>query len=94
MASFDQYSTKYKSIHMERRNGILQMTFHTDDGPLNWGGVPHTEFSQVFVDVGSDPENRIIIMTGTGDIFSGPPGDCDRRSKTHTQRRGPDLLGR
>ena len=74
MASFDQYSTKYKSIHMERRNGILQMTFHTDDGPLNWGGVPHTEFSQVFVDVGSDPENRIIIMTGTGDIFSGPPG--------------------
>ena len=74
MASFDQYSDKYQSIKMERRNGILQMTFHTDNGPLHWGGVPHTEFSQVFVDVGSDPENRIIIMTGTGDIFTGPPG--------------------
>ena len=74
MASFDQYSNKYQSIRMERRNGILQMTFHTDNGPLQWGGVAHTEFSQVFVDVGSDPENRIIIMTGTGDIFTGPPG--------------------
>jgi len=74
MTSFNQYSDKYQSIKMERRNGILQMTFHTDNGPLHWGGVPHTEFSQVFVDVGSDPENRIIIMTGTGDIFTGPPG--------------------
>ena len=74
MASFDQYSNKYQSIRMERRNGILQMTFHTDNGPLQWGGVPHTEFSQVFVDVGNDPENRIIIMTGTGDAFTGPQG--------------------
>ena len=81
MASFDEYSDKYQSIKMERRNGILQMTFHTDNGPLHWGGVPHTEFSQVFVDVGSDPENRIIIMTGTGDIFTGPPGTASGTPK-------------
>ena len=74
MSSFDQYFNKYQSIRMERRNGILQMTFHTDNGPLQWGGVPHTEFSQVFVDVGNDPENRIIIMTGTGNAFTGPQG--------------------
>ena len=74
MSSFDQYSNKYQSIRMERRNGILQMTFHTDNGPLQWGGVPHTEFSQVFVDVGNDAENRIIIMTGTGNAFTGPQG--------------------
>ena len=74
MSSFDQYFNKYQSIRMERRNGILQMTFHTDDGPLQWGGSPHQEFSQVFVDVGSDTENRIIIMTGTGDSFTGPQG--------------------
>ena len=74
MASLDQYADKYPSIKMERQNGILQMTFHTDDGPLQWGGSPHQEFSQVFVDVGSDTENRIIIMTGTGDSFTGPQG--------------------
>ena len=89
MTSLDEYADKYPSIRMERRNGILQMTFHTDDGPLQWGGSPHKEFSQVFVDVGSDFENRIVIMTGTGDTFTGPQGtaattpkrppkDCDQ----------------
>ena len=74
MTSLDEYADKYPSIRMERRNGILQMTFHTDDGPLQWGGSPHKEFSQVFVDVGSDFENRIVIMTGTGDTFTRPQG--------------------
>ena len=74
MASLDEYADKYPSIRMERRNGILQMTFHTDGGPLQWGGNPHKEFSQVFVDVSSDTENRIVIMTGTGDAFTGPQG--------------------
>ena len=74
MCSLDEFGDKYPSIKMERHNGILLMTFHTDDGPLQWGGSPHQEFSQVFVDVGSDTENRIIIMTGTGDSFTGPQG--------------------
>ncbi len=74
MASLDQYADKYQNIRMERRQGILQMTFHTDGGPLQWGGGPHSEFPGAFADVGSDPENRIVIMTGTGDAFSGPPG--------------------
>ena len=74
MASLDQYANKYPSIKMERHNGILQMTFHTNNGPLQWGGSPHQEFSQVFVDVGSDTANRIVIMTGTGDAFTGPQG--------------------
>ncbi|HAA95920.1 MAG: enoyl-CoA hydratase/isomerase family protein [SAR202 cluster bacterium] len=74
MASLDQYQDKYRHIRMERRNGILQMTFHTDGGELQWGGGPHTEFPQAFADVGSDPENRIVIMTGSGEAFSGPQG--------------------
>ena len=48
MATLDQYADKYPSIRMERHNGILQMTFHTDGGPLQWGGSPHQEFSQDF----------------------------------------------
>ena len=50
------------------------MTFHTNGGPLQWGGGPHSELPQAFADVGSDPENRIVIMTGTGDSFSGTAG--------------------
>ena len=74
MASLDQYADKYQNIRLERRQGILQMTFHTNGGPLQWGGGPHSELPQAFADVGSDPENRIVIMTGTGDSFSGTAG--------------------
>ena len=72
MAKFAEYATKYQTIRMERRNGILQMTFHTDGGSLRWGLLPHREFPAAFADIGSDPENKVIIMTGTGDEFSGP----------------------
>ena len=46
---------KQRHLELERRDGILLMTFHTDGGPLQWGSGPHTEFSQVFSDVGGDP---------------------------------------
>src|SRR6266852_4119783 len=72
MTRFADYATKYQTIRMERRDGILQMTFHTDGGPLQWGLLPHGEFPQAFRDVGSDPENKVVILTGTGDTYSGP----------------------
>ena len=72
MARFEEYANKYQTIRMERRNGILQITFHTDGGPLRWGLLPHKEFTFAFADIGSDPENKIVIMTGTGEEFSGP----------------------
>ena len=76
MSTLQQYAGKYQNIRMERRDGILQMTFHTDGGPLQWGGGPHEEFPRAFADVGADPDNRVIILTGTGDAFSGPPGSA------------------
>lgn len=72
MARFEEYANKYQTIRMERRDGILQITFHTDGGPLRWGLLPHREFTFAFADIGSDPENKVVIMTGTGEEFSGP----------------------
>jgi enoyl-CoA hydratase/carnithine racemase len=74
VTSFDAYKDKYSSIQMDRRDGILQLTFHTDGGPLRWGGIPHGEFGPAFTDIGHDHENRVVIMTGTGTEFSGPAG--------------------
>lgn len=76
MSTLQQYAGKYQNIRMERRDGILQMTLHTEGGPLQWGGGPHEEFPRAFADVGADPDNRVIILTGTGDAFSGPPGSA------------------
>ena len=74
MTTLEQYSDQYQNIRFQRDDGILQMTFHTNGGPLQWGGGPHEEFPRAFADVGSDRENRVIILTGTGDSFSGPQG--------------------
>jgi enoyl-CoA hydratase/carnithine racemase len=54
---------------MERREGILQLTLHTDGGPLVWGDGPHTELSHCFADVATDSDNRVVILTGAGDKF-------------------------
>jgi enoyl-CoA hydratase/carnithine racemase len=69
MTKFDDYAHKYKHVVMERRDGILQMTLHTDGGPLEWGGSPHQELGDCFVDVANDFDTRCIILTGTGDSF-------------------------
>ena len=76
MSTLQQYAGQYQNIRMERRDGILQMTLHTNGGPLQWGGGPHEEFPRAFAEVGADPDNRVIILTGAGDAFSGPPGSA------------------
>ena len=77
MAKFDDYSRSYRFIKMERRGGILQMTLHTDGGPLQWNLDAQVEFVRAFIDVGADRDNRIVILTGSGNEFSGPRLDPD-----------------
>ncbi len=72
MSSFEHYAKKYSCIHMRRERGILEMRFHTNDGPFQWGLGPHAELPDAFADVGRDRENRVVILTATGDIWSGP----------------------
>lgn len=80
MSRFESYATKYSCIHMRRENGILEMRFHTDNGPLRWGLVPHGELPDAFADVGRDRDNRVVILTGTGDEFSGVRASTGTRS--------------
>lgn len=88
MSNFEEYANKFETIRMNRTNGILEMHFHTNGGPLVWNLLTHREFEQAFLDVGRDRENDVIIMTGTGDAFSGPPitpgGHVNRNSMTPT----------
>ena len=69
MARLEEYANKYETVKFERRDGILQMTFHSHGGSLKWGGPAHGEFGYAFADIGSDTENRVVILTGTGDDF-------------------------
>lgn len=72
MSTFEQYATKYQCARLERRDGVLEITLHTEGQSLRWGGTPHAELPALFHDVGVDRDNRVIILTGMGEEFSGP----------------------
>jgi enoyl-CoA hydratase/carnithine racemase len=81
--TFDSYREKYRTIRMHRENGILEMHFHSEGKALQWSLVAHNEFESAFVDVGRDPGNEVVIMTGTGEEFCGPaikPGSHPNRN--------------
>jgi enoyl-CoA hydratase/carnithine racemase len=63
------YRDKYASLRFARTDGVLEMALHTDGGPFVFSEPAHTEFGRAFADVGADPENRVVILTGTGDSF-------------------------
>ena len=67
------YHDKYCCINFIRdAAGVLEMTLHTRGGPALWGTSLtslHTELGHAFLDVARDAENRLVILTGTGDSF-------------------------
>jgi len=69
MIKLDDYREKYSHIRMERQDGILQITFHTAGGVLKWSGPSHEQLGYAFADIARDHENKVVIMTGTGDAF-------------------------
>ncbi len=71
-SDFENYANRYRSVRMRREDGILEMTFHTDGGPLRWGKRAHEDLEQAFLDVGRDRANEIVILTGTGEEYCGP----------------------
>ncbi len=72
MKSLSHYADLYRNIRFERRDGVLQVTLHTDGGSMKWGadqGAVHEQLGNAFYDIGRDPENKVVILTGTGDVF-------------------------
>ena len=65
---FEDYQEKYATyFNMERRNGILQVHMHTEGGPVIYGLPIHNAWSQLWLDIGNDPDNEVLIFSGTGD---------------------------
>ena len=85
MTRLEEYAEKYSRIRMERRDGILQMTFHTRGGSLLWNREVTEELSAAFADVGTDAENKVVILTGTGDDYCAGNEGSYPRVKTPQQ---------
>ena len=69
---FEDYREKYATyFKLERRNGILQVQMHTAGGPVMYGLPIHNAWSQLWLDIGNDPDNEVLIFGGTGDKWIG-----------------------
>lgn len=69
---FEDYAQKYRCIRFAREDGVLEITLHTRGGPALWGTSTrslHAELGHAFRDIAQDYENRVVLLTGTGDAF-------------------------
>jgi enoyl-CoA hydratase/carnithine racemase len=66
----DDYAEKWSEYFtFKREDGILEMRMHTEGGPAKWGLELHRAFIPTLAEVHHDPENEILIFSGTGDRF-------------------------
>src|ERR1700676_688946 len=66
---FDSYRNKYENVRMKREDGILEVALHSGGGPLVFNGYVHQALVGAFREIGDDPENHVVILTGTGNEF-------------------------
>ena len=71
MTHLDEYANKYRHVAFDRRDGVLEVRLHTDDGPMVWSPSAHRELADAYGDIAGDPETKVVILTGTGDSFIG-----------------------
>lgn len=73
MTQLADYAQRYQGIRFSRSStGVLEMTLHTRGGPALWGTSRrslHAELGPAFRDIALDPDNRVVVLTGTGDSF-------------------------
>jgi enoyl-CoA hydratase/carnithine racemase len=70
MSRFDAYRDGFPNARLNRsKSGVLEVALHTDGGTLVFNGHTHEQFVDLFHAIGSDPDNRVVILTGSGDAF-------------------------
>jgi len=85
-------------MKMTRKNGIIEVVMHSDGGPLNYLWDMHELWGQAWREIGSDPENQVIIISGSGDKwlvgdpslwkvpFAQWPGDAKLKMRMDSQK--------
>ena len=67
MSRFLAYRDGFPNARL--KSGMLEVALHTDGGTLVFNGHTHEQFVDLFHAIGSDPDNRVVILTGSGDAF-------------------------
>lgn len=70
MSRFDAYHDSFPNARLTRsKTGVLEVALHTNGSTLVFNGHTHEQFVDLFHAIGSDPDNRVVILTGSGEAF-------------------------
>ena len=70
MSKFESYKNSFPNARLTRSaSGVLEVALHTDGGKLVFNGHTHEQFVDLFHQIGADTDNRVVILTGSGDAF-------------------------
>ena len=70
MMCFDDYRNGFPNARLTRsKTGVLEVALHTDGATLVFNGYTHEQFVDLFHAIGSDRDNRVVILTGSGNAF-------------------------
>ncbi len=68
---FEQYKEAFKDHYKltRRADGVILAQAHTKGGPIQLSVQNHRSLGQLFKAIGGDPENEVMIFTGSGEDF-------------------------
>src|SRR6201998_879588 len=70
MTKLADYQNRFPNARLSRSNsGVLEVVLHTNGNTLLFNGHTHEQFMHLFHEIGSDTDNRVVILTGTGPAF-------------------------
>jgi enoyl-CoA hydratase/carnithine racemase len=68
---FEEYRERFQQHYkLDRRpDGVILAQAHTQGGPIQLSVENHRSVGQLFKTIGADPENEVMIFTGSGNEF-------------------------
>src|ERR1700758_3528339 len=70
MSPTPDYFERYENFALTRSgSGVLTLRFHTAGGPVTFTGTTHSDFPRLLEDIAFDRDNKVLVITGTGDRF-------------------------
>jgi enoyl-CoA hydratase/carnithine racemase len=70
MSTKPDYFDRYGNFALTRsESGVLTLRFHTNDGPATFTGKTHSDLPRLLEEIAFDRDNRVLVITGTGDRF-------------------------
>lgn len=70
MVDMPEYFDRYENFAISRSaSGVLTVRFHTDGKEHTFTGTTHHDFPRLVEDIAYDRDNKVLVLTGTGDTF-------------------------